>query len=84
MKDIFGTRVAVTTGAGSGIGRALALDLRRRGGAEAIRQEMLHDGYAVEVTVVHPGGVATRIASRRAAEIDTLPPEKQAAARHRL
>lgn len=55
-----------------------------RGFSEAVRQEMLHDGHPVAVTVVHPGGVATRIASRRAGEIDALPAEQQAAARRRL
>ncbi|RLQ86830.1 SDR family NAD(P)-dependent oxidoreductase [Notoacmeibacter ruber] len=55
-----------------------------RGLTEAIRQEMLYDGHPVEVTVVHPGGVATNIASRKASEIDQLPADKQAAARRRL
>ncbi|MEY8881310.1 SDR family NAD(P)-dependent oxidoreductase [Donghicola sp. XS_ASV15] len=55
-----------------------------RGFSEAIRQEMLYDGHPVGVTVVHPGGVATQIASRRAAEIDSLPADKQPAARRRL
>lgn len=36
-----------------------------RGLTEAIRQEMIADGHPVEVTVVHPGGVATQIAARR-------------------
>lgn len=55
-----------------------------RGFSEAVRQEMLHDGHPVEVTVVHPGGVATQIATRRSADIDQLPPEKQGAALRRM
>lgn len=33
-----------------------------RGLSESLRQEMLVDGHQVEVTVVHPGGIATGIA----------------------
>ncbi|GAB2779620.1 SDR family NAD(P)-dependent oxidoreductase [Halomonas shantousis] len=55
-----------------------------RGFTEAIRMEMIYEHHPVEVTLVHPGGVATQIASRKAAEIDDLPPEKQTAARKRL
>ena len=55
-----------------------------RGFSECLRMEMLHEGLPVEVTVVLPGGVATQIASNRAAEIEKLPPEKREAARERF
>lgn len=55
-----------------------------RGFSECLRMEMLYDNLPVEVTVVLPGGVATQIASNRAAEIEELPPEKREAARARF
>lgn len=55
-----------------------------RGFSECLRMEMLHENLPVEVTVVLPGGVATQIASNRAAEIEKLPPEKREAARERF
>ncbi len=55
-----------------------------RGFTEAVRQEMIYHDRPVEVTLVHPGGVATRIASRTLEGIGALPPEKQAEAREQI
>lgn len=55
-----------------------------RGFTEAVRQEMIYHDHRVEVTLVHPGGVATRIASRTLEGIDQLASETQAEARERI
>jgi NAD(P)-dependent dehydrogenase (short-subunit alcohol dehydrogenase family) len=56
-----------------------------RGFTEALRSEMLLAGHPVQVTVVHPGGVRTNIASSALAEADgtgvELSPEQQRRAR---
>lgn len=40
-----------------------------RGFTEAIRSEMIREGLPVEVTVVHPGGIATNIVAHRMHEL---------------
>jgi NAD(P)-dependent dehydrogenase (short-subunit alcohol dehydrogenase family) len=56
-----------------------------RGFTETLRSEMLLAGHPVQVTVVHPGGVRTNIASSALAEADAmgapLTPEQQRRAR---
>lgn len=56
------SRVAAVTGAGSGIGRALAIELAGRGSHLALSDS------GVSATTVHPGGIKTNIA--RNARVD--------------